>query len=209
MIEYVIHENPDQRVLDRVKMVLDAGEIVALPTDTNWVLVANPFNKNAVEKIYKMKGEEKSHHFSLLCADVSMATDIAFIPDDVYRLIRPAIPGHYTFIFDATKKMIRSLKASKSDHQVGVRFVPSLLVQRLLETTTYPLLSTNIAPRMLGLEDEQENTFYSFQLEEALGPHLAAIIDPGEYTFAGASTIYNFTGSVRECTRVGAGPELF
>lgn len=208
MIEYVIHENPDQRVLDRTKIAMDAGEVVALPTDTNWVLVANPYHKGAVEKMYKMKGEDKSHHFSLLCENVSMATHVASIPDDVYRLIKPAIPGHYTFIFDATKKTIRALKASKSDHQVGIRFVPSLLVQRLLATLGYPLLSTNIALPMLGLE-EGDAEIYSYQIEEALAPHLGAIIDPGEYNFVGTSTIYDFSGTNRECTRTGAGPVLF
>jgi len=207
MIDYLIASNPDQRIIDKSKSLLDRGELIVLPTDTSWVIVANPFHKASVDKIYKLKGEEKSHHFSLICSDISMASDIALIGDDVYRLIKRCIPGHYTFIFDATKKMIKALKASKTDHEVGIRFVPSTLVTRLLETTCYPLMTTNITHKMLGCDDEED--IYSYHIEDKLKGMVSRILDPGEYHFVGESTIYYFVDGERECRREGAGEKLF
>ena len=112
-----------------------------------------------------------------------------------------------TFIFDATKKMIKALKASKTDHEVGIRFVPETLVKRLLETTDYPLISTNITPSMLSLSTHDE--MYSYLIEEQFRGVVSMILDPGEYHFVGESTIYYFASSARECRREGAGELLW
>ncbi len=45
MIEYVIENNPDDRILKKAIEFLVEGELVALPTDTNWIIAANPYSK--------------------------------------------------------------------------------------------------------------------------------------------------------------------
>lgn len=207
MIEYVIAENPDSRIIEKVCDKLISGEILIFPTDSSWVMAVNPFHKSAVDKIYKMKGEDKSHHFSLLCLNISMADDLAVIPDDVFRIIRNKVPGHYTFIFSATKMITKALKASKTDHEVGIRFVPSTLVNSILEKFEGPLLTTNLTHQMLNSSDDEE--IYSYLIEEEIGSQVGVIIDPGEYDFQGGSTIYNFASGRRECIREGAGKLLF
>jgi len=200
MIEYIIPQNPDDRILKKACELLNNGKIIVAPTDTSWVMLSNPFHKGGVEKLYKIKCEDKSHHFSVLCLDFSMASELAMIPDFAFKKIRGKIPGHYTFIFEATKKMTKALKASKTDRQIGVRFVPSLLIERLLEAYEGPLLSTNI--------DSKDEEVYSFQLEEELRGKVEMIIDPGEYEFSGYSTIYDFSNGSMELIRAGAG-DLF
>jgi tRNA threonylcarbamoyl adenosine modification protein (Sua5/YciO/YrdC/YwlC family) len=207
MIEYVIAENPDSRIIEKICEKLRSGEIIIFPTDSSWVMAVNPFHKGAVDKIYKMKGEEKSHHFSLVCLNISMADELALIPDDVFRLIRNKVPGHYTFIFSATKIVTKALKASKTDHEVGIRFVPSKLVNSVLEQFNGPLLTTNLTNEMLNISETDE--IYSYLIEEEVGNQVGAIIDPGEYEFRGTSTIYNFASDRRECIREGAGKLLF
>jgi tRNA threonylcarbamoyl adenosine modification protein (Sua5/YciO/YrdC/YwlC family) len=208
MIDYIISENPDQRIIDKAAKLLSEGELLIVPTDTNWVLLGCCFHKNAVEKMYKIKGEDKSHHFSLLCQNIAMAGELAIIPDDVFRLIRNKVPGHYTFIFDASKKMIKALKASKTDHQVGIRFVPLVLIERLLASYGGPLISTNVTHTLAGADDN-ELALYSYRLEEAFSGKVSMIIDPGEYEFVGSSTIYDFSDERRECIREGSGVLLF
>lgn len=201
MIEYIIPQNPDDRILKKASELLKDGHIIVAPTDTNWVMLASPFHKDAVEKLYRAKGEEKSHHFSLLCSDISMASEVAVIPDFAFKKIRNKIPGHYTFIFEAKKKIVKALKASKTDHQIGVRFVPSLFIERLLVEHGDCLLSTNI-------EKPEGEEIYSYQLEEILKGKVAMIVDPGEYDFSGYSTIYDFSAGDIELVRAGAG-DLF
>jgi len=204
MIEYVFPDNPDDRVLNRARDLLSSGDIIVIPTDTNWVMVADLHNKNGVEKIYRAKGEDKTHHFSLLVNGLSIASEYAFISDRAFRLLKGKIPGHYTFIFGALKKTTKLLKASKTDHQVGLRFVPNTLVSRLVDRMSGPLISTNIDPVIFGKESGSD-PIYSYEIEEKLKGHVSMIIDPGEYEFVGPSTIYDLSGEEFELMREGSG----
>lgn len=191
MISYVIAENPDDRVLQRASELLKEGKLVCVPTDTAWVVVCDPFNKKGVEALYRFKGVSPLKHFSLLCDSISKASEVASISDSAFRMIRGKIPGHYTFIFEATKKITKAVQASKTDHQVGVRFVPQKIVNSLLDIHGDVLLSTNISNEMMGLEEDE--LFYSFQISERFPSGIDMIIDPGEYEFAGSSTIVDFS----------------
>lgn len=202
MIEYVIAQNPDDRILQKAAKLLDAGDLICFPTDTNWIVACDPEAKDAVAKLYKFKGESPQKHFSLLCDTISRASELAVIDDSAFRIIKPLIPGHYTFIFEATKKMAKTLKASKVDKEVGIRFIPNLLVNKLIETFGKPLLSTNITPVQMG----QEPPFYSYMIEDALRGQVAMVIDPGEFEFVGRSTMLSFVNGVPELIRQGEGP---
>ena len=208
MIEYILDHSPDDRILKKASALMKEGGIVCVPTDTHWVMLTDAFSKSGVEKLYRLKGEQKSHHFSIICSSISMASDYAVIPDSSFRLINRKIPGHYTFIFEATKKMIKTLKASKTDHEIGLRFIPIHFINALIEVHGSGLISTNVDEKVLGMPIDL-NELYSFQLEECLSAKVDMIIDPGEYHFVGSSTIYNFAGEFPELVRAGAGEELF
>ena len=203
MIEYVIAENPDDRVLDKACELLREGSLVAIPTDTNWVVVADPFQKQGVSNIYRFKKIDKLKHLSLLCENFSKASEVAVITDSVFRVLKKCIPGHYTFIFEATKKIIRAVQANKTDHNVGVRFVPSLLVERLLARYGDSLISTNLDRAQMGITEDEP--IYSYMIEEKYAGEISMIIDPGEYDFVGKSTIIDYTDDFPEVIREGAG----
>ncbi|AYF45861.1 MULTISPECIES: L-threonylcarbamoyladenylate synthase [Halobacteriovorax] len=205
MIEYVIASNPDDRVLKKVSDALNNGELVCIPTDTNWVVIASPFNKKGVEKIYKYKNAPKLKAFSLLCDSISMASEVAIIEDNIFRFIKRLIPGHFTFIFGASKKITKAVAANKTDHEVGIRFVPSTLVTRLLEVHGEPVLSTNVDLKKFSSSVTSYDEVYSYMIEEELGGVVSMIVDPGELSFAGQSTIVNFTEGGPDIIRQGAG----
>ena len=202
MIEYVIADNPDDRVLEKASKVLKSGGLVCLPTDTSWIVAADPFCKKGIQNIYKFKKIDKLKHLSLLCSSISKASEVAFIDDNVFRILKKKIPGHFTFIFEASKKVTKAVQANKMDHQVGLRFVPSKLVEKLLETHGDVLISTNIDLNRFSVE---ESEIYSYMIEEILGAELEMIIDPAEYSFVGESTIVDFTSGTAEIIRQGAG----
>jgi len=206
MIEYVIPHNPDARVLDKASAILTRGGLICFPTDTSWILAASSLNKIGVDKLYKFKKENSQKHFSLLCADISSASEVAHIDNHAFKLLKKSTPGHYTFIFEARKSLSKLLKASKSDKEVGVRFVPSELVKKIVEAHGHPLVSTNIPRAMLGIDEFSIEPIYSYQVEDKI-PHLVEmIIDPGEIEFAGPSTIVDFSqGTGAMLVREGAG----
>ena len=204
MIEYIIAHSPDDRILEKASSILKSGGIVCLPTDTNWILIASPYHKDGIEKLYKIKKENGSKHFSLFCSDISMASDVALIENQAFRMVKKAIPGHYTFIFEATKKIAKIIKATKTDKEIGIRFVPSLLVTKILEKFEDTVISTNIPLSSLGVNPEDE--VFSYMIEDCELAHMIdMIIDPGELEFAGASTIISFLNDIPEVIRDGAG----
>lgn len=208
MIEYILDHNPDDRILNRASTLMKNGGIICIPTDTHWVMATDPFSKAGVDKLYQYKGEHKSHHFSVLCSSISMASDYAVIPDSSFRIINRKIPGHYTFIFEASKKMIKAIKASKTDHEIGLRFIPRHFINALINIHGGGLITTNVDSQVLGFECDRHE-LYSYQLEESLQGKVELILDPGEFSFVGPSTIYNFSHDYPELIREGAGEPLF
>lgn len=210
MIEYVIEANPDDRILQKASAILKDGNLICLPTDTNWVMVADITSKVGIEKLYKIKRELMQKHFSILCDSISMAADIAIIDTQSFRMINRITPGNYTFIFEASKKIAKLVQASKTDKEVGVRFVPRNLVNRLIEIHGSPLISSNITPKLINRSEEDDSPIYSFELEEKLAGTIQMIIDPGEIDFDGISSIIDFsqnTGPI--LIREGVGPVDF
>ena len=204
MIEYVIGENPDDRILLKASKVLSEGGLIVFPTDTNWIIACDPFVKKGLEKFYRIKKEGPLKHYSILCDSISRASEVAHVSDKAFRMIRGKIPGHYTFIFTANKKITRAVQASKTDKEVGVRFVPSHLVTKLIEVHNGVVLSTNITPEMLGLTENDD--VFSYQIEEELVGHIDLILDPGEYHFVGQSTVVDLSDELDiHLVREGAG----
>ena len=203
-IEYVLAHNPDDRVISKACTILNQGGIVCLPTDTNWILIANPYHKEGMEKLYRIKKETPQKHFSLLCNSISMASEVAIIDNQCFRILKKVIPGHYTFLFEATKKISKVIKASKTDKEIGIRFVPSILVEKLLANFGDVVISTNIHKSALNLLEE--DIVYSYMIENSsLSHYIDLIIDPGEFEFKGESTIISFLSETPEIIREGAG----
>lgn len=205
MIEYILPHNPDDRVLRRASEILNNGGLICFPTDTSWVLAACSTQKSAIEKLYKIKKENAQKHFAILCDEISKASEIAHISNNAFKLLKRTTPGHYTFIFEATKKIAKLIPASKTDKEVGVRFVPSELVNKIIEIHGTVLVSTNITHSILDINDEMES-IYSYQIEDKISHITELIIDPGEFEFIGPSSIIDFSkGEVPEVMRKGSG----
>lgn len=209
MIEYVVEHNPDDRTLKKASQILRNGGLICFPTETNWVVVADPFNKEGVEKLYRFRHVENTKHFTVLCESFQKAQEVSFIDDGAFRLLKKMIPGSYTFIFEAQKKITKYLKASKTDKEVGIRFPPKMLCRKILEVHGDVVISTHLTREMLEMEDD-DVPLYSALIEEHFGNQIDLIIDPGEYEFIGNhTTIIDFTSGAPELIRQGAGKLLF
>ena len=204
MIEYVVEHNPDDRILKKASQILQNGGLLCFPTETNWVVVSDPFQKAGVDQLYKIRHIENTKHLTVLCSSFQKAQEIAYISDSAFRLMKKVVPGPYTFIFEAQKKITKYLKASKVDKEVGIRFPPQTLSQKIIDGHEGPLLSTSITHDMVDGSD-LEIPLYSAQIEEAFGGLIDLIIDPGEYEFLGPTTIVNFTSGTPEIVRNGVG----
>jgi tRNA threonylcarbamoyl adenosine modification protein (Sua5/YciO/YrdC/YwlC family) len=205
MIEYVVEHNPDDRVLQKASQILRNGGLLCFPTETNWVVVADPYNKQGVDKLYRLRHVDNTKHFTVLCESFKKAQEVSQIDDAAFRLLKKLIPGSYTFIFEAQKKITKFLKASKTDKEVGIRFPPVALCRRLLEVHGDVVISSHLTPDMLGVE-EDGMPLYGILIEEYFGSMIDLVLDPGAYEFIGDSTtIIDFTSGAPELIREGAG----
>jgi len=205
MIEYVVEHNPDDRVLQKASQILRNGGLLCFPTETNWVVVADPYNKQGVDKLYRLRHVDNTKHFTVLCESFQKAQEVSHIDDAAFRLLKKLIPGSYTFIFEAQKKITKFLKASKSDKEVGIRFPPVALCRRLLEVHGDVVISSHLTPEMLEVE-EDGMPLYGILIEEYFGSKIDLVLDPGAYEFIGNSTtIIDFTNGAPELVREGAG----
>jgi tRNA threonylcarbamoyl adenosine modification protein (Sua5/YciO/YrdC/YwlC family) len=205
MIEYVVEHNPDDRTLLKASQILRNGGLISFPTETNWVVVADPYQKVGVDKLYRLRHVENTKHFTILCDSFKKAQEVSLIDDGSFRILKKIIPGSYTFIFEAQKKITKYLKASKIDKEVGIRFPPKPLCRRLLEVHGDVVISTHLTHDMLEMEDDG-SVLYGALIDDYFGNQIDLVIDPGEYEFIGHSTtIIDFTSGTPEIIRQGAG----
>ncbi len=198
MIDYINPWSIDPRSIDRAINELKSGNLICLPIDTNWVVCADPFNKKAVEKLYKFKHEDPHHHFSLFCSSISMASKVAFISDAHFRLIKRSELAHYTYIFKAQKEITKYLTASKTDHEVGIRFPQMIWAKKLIENFESPLIGAH-------MNKTEDQIMYGQLIEDNYNHEISLIWEPGEFDFFPSTTIIKFIEDHFEILRVGSG----
>lgn len=94
------------------------GGIIIYPTDTVYGLGADPYNKDAVNKIYEIKEREKNKPFILLCSSIETVNNIAYLDHESIKLIKRFWPGALTLIL---KLKDERLKTILSRDDIGVR----------------------------------------------------------------------------------------
>jgi tRNA threonylcarbamoyl adenosine modification protein (Sua5/YciO/YrdC/YwlC family) len=134
-------ENPQSRYLKAAADVLKDGGLIIYPTDSVYGLGCDLFNKNAVEKIYKIKGNDKRKLLSFICPDLKGIAEYAFVSNAAYKIMRRLLPGPYTFILSATRQVPRILLEKRKT--VGIRVPDNIACHDLLAEFGKPIISTS------------------------------------------------------------------
>jgi tRNA threonylcarbamoyl adenosine modification protein (Sua5/YciO/YrdC/YwlC family) len=143
MIVEIHSDAPEPRKIRRAVDVLEAGGVIAYPTDTVYGLGCDLFNKKAVEKLYRIKGMPRSHQLAFVCADIGQVAKYAVLDNENFRLLRRYLPGPYCFILNATREVPRVVQ-SKRQH-VGVRIPDHRVAIDLVRELGRPVISTTAA----------------------------------------------------------------
>ena len=142
----VYPENPQPRIIKQAADMLRKGAIMAVPTDSSYALVCHLDDKNAVDRLRRIRQINDKHHLTLLCRDLSELANYARVDNRQYRLLKLATPGPYTFILEASKEVPKRL-SHPSRKTIGLRVPDHKGLQMLLELHGGPLLATTfIAP---------------------------------------------------------------
>ncbi|MBN1569894.1 MAG: threonylcarbamoyl-AMP synthase [Acidobacteria bacterium] len=189
-------DNPQQRILKSAVDVLENGGLLIYPTDSVYGLGCDLLNKNAVEKIYRIKGNDKRKLLSFICPDLKGISEYAYVPNAAYKVMRRLLPGPYTFILNATRQVPRILLEKRKT--VGIRVPNNAVCRALLAEFGRPVISTSAClqdQEFLNNPDEIERTF----------EHLVDIfLDSGPGGLE-PSTIIDFTQGEPSVIRQGKG----
>lgn len=144
MILHIHQENPEQRKIKIVVECLKDGGIIIYPTDTVYSIGCDIYNHDAIEKISKIKNiNTKTSNYSIICYDLSHISDFVFsIDTPLYRLMRKALPGPFTFILKANNNVPKIFKSKKKT--VGIRIPDNLIARTLVKELGNPITSTSV-----------------------------------------------------------------
>ena len=138
-------DNPQPRLLKQAAALLQKGSVLAVPTDSSYALVCQIDDKNAVDRLRRIRQVDDKHHLTLLCRDLSELAIYARVDNRQFRLLKLATPGAYTFILEASKEVPRRL-SHPSRKTIGLRVPEHKSLQLLLELHGGPLLATTLIP---------------------------------------------------------------
>jgi tRNA threonylcarbamoyl adenosine modification protein (Sua5/YciO/YrdC/YwlC family) len=192
-------QNPNPRHLKTIIECLQGGGVIIYPTDTVYGMGCDISQPKAVERICRIKQiDPKKAQFSFICHDLSHLSDYAKSVDTpVFRILKRALPGPYTFILPASRQVPKMLKTKKDT--VGIRVPDNNICRTIVQELGNPVMSTSLPIEHYVEEYTDPEIIY-----EKFGKIVDIVVDGGTggTTF---STVIDFTGPEPELIREGAG----
>ncbi|HZR52165.1 MAG TPA: L-threonylcarbamoyladenylate synthase [Streptosporangiaceae bacterium] len=200
MARYIeIHPaSPQRRAIGQVADIVRAGGVIAYPTDSCYALGCQIGSRDAIARIRSIRHLDDRHHLTLVCQDFAQLGQFVYVPNPVFRAIKAATPGSYTFILSATKEVPRMLQ-HPGKKTVGVRIPRHTVTQALLAELGEPLVSSTLL-----LPGQEEPLTSGWEIKEQLDHVVDAVVDAGECGIV-PTTVVDLSEDEPEILRVGAG----
>lgn len=196
---FAIHpENPQARLVRQAVDIVHKGGVIAYPTDSAYALGCHIGDKQAMERIRRIRKLDADHNFTLVCRDLSELGTYARVDNTAYRLIKHATPGPYTFILEATGEVPRRLLHPKRK-TVGLRVPDNPTAQALLAELGQPMMSVTLI-----LPGDEFPLTDPYDIRESLEHEVDLVIDGG-YCGLEPTTVVDMTGEAPRVIREGLG----
>ena len=186
------------RQLDHIVGVLVRGGLIAYPTDSGYALGWRSNNRKARDRVIRLRGLDRHHHFSYCCRSLSEIGKLVKLQNSDHRLIRQLTPGPYTFILPSTNNVSRNAQLDKV-RTVGVRIPDHPFAQDLLEVLDEPLLSSSLI-----LPDPEGKILDTEDLYDEVYGQIDLFVDAG-YCPLEPTTLIDLTSGHPEILRRGRG----
>ena len=190
--------NPQERTIVKIADIVRGGGVIAYPTDSCYALGCQLGNKEGITRIRSIRQLDARHHLTLVCQDFAQLGQFVYVPNSVFRAIKAATPGSYTFILPATREVPRRLQ-HPGKKTVGVRIPRHVATQALLAELGEPLVSSTLL-----LPGRDEPMTEGWQIAEELDHVVDAVIDSGDCGTE-PTTVIDFSQQEPEIVRRGAG----
>lgn len=174
--------------VDTLVEALRDGAVIVIPTDTRYALACDALNNKAIEKVCRLKGINPAKHpLSIVCCDISQASDYAMIDNKAFKTLRDTLPGRYTYILPSSPRLP---KAFKGRREVGLRIPANEIARTLARELGNPLMTTTVA--WDGADDD--DTLMPVSIAQALNGQVEYTVDDGD-SDGSLSTVIDLTDS--------------
>ena len=136
-------DNPQQRLAAMAVNVLNEGGVIVYPTDSAYALGCHIGDKNAMERLRRIRELDNRHNFTLMCRDLSEISIYAKVGKPHYRLMKSLTPGPYTFILKATREVPKRLQNPRR-RTIGLRVPENNIALQILDTLNEPIMSSTL-----------------------------------------------------------------
>jgi tRNA threonylcarbamoyl adenosine modification protein (Sua5/YciO/YrdC/YwlC family) len=189
--------HPEPRKIQRAAQILTAGGILAYPTDTVYGLGCDIGNKQAIDRLYQLKGMPKDHPLAFICPDLSDIARYAVVENQVYRVLKRFLPGPYCFILQATREVPKMMLTKQKT--VGIRVPNHPIAIAIVRELGRPLISTTAS------RPGQDPLIDPWEIEQEFSG-LDLVIDAGDAGGTVPTTVVDLSQGDVRIVRVGAGP---
>lgn len=190
---------PEYDLVRRAMLILQAGGVVAYPTETFYGLAVDAMNSFAIDRIFQIKGRHFSNPIALIAGgNYKIANLVTVIPAAAQSLMQTFWPGPLTLLFSASPMINPRLSAGTG--KIGIRVSSHPIADNLADSLNSPITATSAnlsgAPECRSAGEVLTN----------LSDQIDLIIDGGPSTGGKGSTFIDITTDPPACLREGAIP---
>lgn len=197
---YTYIDPPNERHLEQICSSLEKGDVLVLPMEHSWAFCCDATSRKGIMVMYGLKPEHsKKHPFSLVCADIAMASSMTNIDGQTYSVLRKLLPGAYTIILKSARNLPKLLKDKRE--KVGIRIPNEKITLAILERYGKPLAATTVPKGRDGSILQM-----GYQIYDEFGHAVSIVVDLGLELSGLESTILDMSADDIELVREGAGP---
>ena len=190
--------SPQPRLIRQAVAAMRDGSVVAYPTDSCYALGCLIGDKEAMERIRRIREADKNHNFTLVCRDLSEIAKYARVDNTQYRTLRAFTPGPYTFLLEATREVPKRLQNPKR-RTIGIRVPDNPIVRMLLAELGEPIMSSTLL-----LSGESEPMTDPHEIKARLEHAVDLVIDGGHCGLE-PSSVVDLAGPAPVVVRRGKG----
>ncbi|MBP9592169.1 MAG: threonylcarbamoyl-AMP synthase [Steroidobacteraceae bacterium] len=190
--------NPQLRLVRQAIAAIRDGSVVAYPTDSCYALGCFIGDKEAMERIRRIREADRNHNFTLVCRDLSEIARYARVDNVQYRTLRAFTPGPYTFILEATREVPKRLQNPRR-RTIGIRVPDNAIVRMLLAELGEPIMSSTLL-----LPGDVAPMTDPHEIKARLEHEVDLVIDGGPGGFE-ASSVVDLSGVAPVVVRRGKG----
>jgi tRNA threonylcarbamoyl adenosine modification protein (Sua5/YciO/YrdC/YwlC family) len=190
--------NPQPRLVRQAIAAIREGGVVAYPTDSSYALGCLIGDKEAMERIRRIRNADRNHNFTLVCSDLSEIAKYARVDNRQYRTLRAFTPGPYTFLLEATREVPKRLQNPKR-RTIGIRVPDNAVVRMLLAELGEPIMSSTLL-----LPGDEAPMTDPHEIKDRLEHAVDLVIDGGNCGFE-PSSVVDLAGEAPVVVRRGRG----